>query len=179
MTWTAESEAAAWRRIAADKAEQGAEPVAWRAAPLTPQPIATPAAPEPSEAGEELDNAPAPLASSLSMSANLKGLAAREAASAPAPEPLKTPTPHAPTPHAPSQEMVNHPAHYHAAGGYEVIEIIEAWRLNFARGNALKYLARAGLKDPRTERQDLKKALWYIERELERLEREAGEECER
>lgn len=169
MTWTAESEAAAWRRLAADKAEQGAEPVAWRAAPLTPQPIATPAAPEPSEAGEELDNAPAPLASSLSMSANLKGLAAREAASAPAPEPLKTP----------SQEMINHPAHYHAAGGYEVIEIIEAWGLNFARGNALKYLARAGLKDPRTERQDLKKALWYIERELERLEREAGEEGER
>ena len=165
MTWTAESEAAAWRRLAAEKAEQGAEPVAWRAAPLTPQPLPSPAAPEPSEAGEELDNAPAPLASSLSMSANLKGLAAREAASAPAPEPLKTP----------SQEMINHPTHYHAAGGYEVIEIIEAWGLNFARGNALKYLARAGLKDPRTERQDLKKALWYIERELERLEREEGE----
>lgn len=71
-----------------------------------------------------------------------------------------------------STEAIDHPSHYHAESGLEVIEIIEAWGLNFNRGNALKYLARAGAKDPEREAEDLKKALWYIKRELQRLEGE-------
>jgi len=67
-------------------------------------------------------------------------------------------------------ERVNHPAHYHA-DTIEAIEVIEAWSLNFNRGNCVKYLSRAGLKDPTREIEDLKKALWYLKREIERLDR--------
>lgn len=70
----------------------------------------------------------------------------------------------------PEQERVNHPAHYHA-DTIEAIEVIEAWSLNFNRGNCIKYLSRAGLKDPTREIEDLKKALWYLKREIERLNR--------
>ena len=65
-------------------------------------------------------------------------------------------------------ERVNHPDHYHK-DTVEVITIIEAWSLNFARGNILKYLARAGHKDPSRELEDLEKAQWYLAREIERL----------
>lgn len=67
-------------------------------------------------------------------------------------------------------DKVNHPAHYNM-GGVEVIDAIEAWGLGkgFNRGNAIKYIARAGLKDPNTEIEDLEKAKWYIEREIGRL----------
>lgn len=65
-------------------------------------------------------------------------------------------------------ERVNHPAHYHA-DTIEAINVIEAWRLNFNRGNCVKYLSRAGLKDPARELEDLEKALWYLTREIERL----------
>ena len=65
-------------------------------------------------------------------------------------------------------ETVNHPAHYHA-DTIEVIEVIEAWKLNFNKGNVLKYIARAGRKDPARELEDLNKALWYLRREIERL----------
>lgn len=51
--------------------------------------------------------------------------------------------------------------YYH---GTRVMELIEAFRLNFCRGNALKYLLRAGKKTP-DKREDLKKALWYLERD--------------
>lgn len=72
---------------------------------------------------------------------------------------------------------VNHPAHYNA-GAVEVIEAIESWELNFARGNVVKYVARAGKKVPekcndlervRAELQDLQKARWYLNREIELL----------
>ena len=53
----------------------------------------------------------------------------------------------------------------------EVIDAIEAWGLNFHRGNAVKYIARAGKKDPTKEIEDLKKAEWYIHREIQRLEK--------
>lgn len=53
------------------------------------------------------------------------------------------------------------------SNGAEVIDITE--NLNYNRGNAVKYLSRAGLKNPETEVEDLKKALWYVERELKRL----------
>jgi hypothetical protein len=58
------------------------------------------------------------------------------------------------------------PAHYKAYP-HEVIDFTEC--LNFNRGNAVKYIARAGLKNPATEIEDLEKAAWYIARELKRL----------
>ena len=64
-------------------------------------------------------------------------------------------------------DVINHPAHY-TRYPVEVIELTE--HLNFCRGNAVKYITRAGLKDPNTEIEDLRKAAWYIKREIDRLE---------
>ena len=64
------------------------------------------------------------------------------------------------------KEMVDHPAHYNR-GKYEAIDIIEALEMNFNLGNAFKYLFRAGHKDDIV--QELKKARWYIDREIQRL----------
>jgi hypothetical protein len=66
-----------------------------------------------------------------------------------------------------SQEMVNHPDHYQG-GKYEVIDIIEDFGLNFSLGNAIKYILRAGHKDPQLKKEDLRKAVWYLERELKK-----------
>jgi hypothetical protein len=63
-------------------------------------------------------------------------------------------------------ESVNHPSHYQHQG-IEVIDLTE--HMNFCRGNAVKYLARAGFKNKATEIEDLKKAIWYINREIHRL----------
>ena len=63
-------------------------------------------------------------------------------------------------------DAVNHPAHY-TAYPVEVIELTE--HLNFCRGNAVKYLCRAGLKSKDTEVEDLEKARFYIQREIERV----------
>ena len=65
------------------------------------------------------------------------------------------------------KEMVDHPSHYNM-GKYEAIDVIEDWNLNFNLGNAVKYISRAGHKDDIV--QDLKKSLWYIEREIQRIE---------
>jgi hypothetical protein len=65
---------------------------------------------------------------------------------------------------------VNHPSHYADgwSNGAEVIDITE--HLNFNRGNAVKYLSRAGKKGgSEKELEDLQKALWYITREVQRL----------
>ncbi len=64
-------------------------------------------------------------------------------------------------------DQVNHPKHY-TFGKYEVIDVLEDWQLNFHLGNAVKYIARAGKKGDALE--DLKKALWYVEREIKRRE---------
>ena len=64
--------------------------------------------------------------------------------------------------------MVAHPPHYNA-GKFEVIEVIEDWKLGYHRGNAVKYIARAGLKDPTKEIEDLEKAVWYLKRFIETL----------
>lgn len=64
------------------------------------------------------------------------------------------------------EDVVNHPSHYKLPGGVEVIQVTR--HLNFNRGNAVKYLCRAGKKDD--ELQDLKKARFYIEDEINRLE---------
>lgn len=66
-------------------------------------------------------------------------------------------------------EKVNHPNHYGGADNpYEAIKVIEAWDLNFNLGNATKYISRAGKKGEITE--DLKKAIWYLQREVKKLE---------
>lgn len=67
----------------------------------------------------------------------------------------------------PRQDPVNHPAHYTRFKGIEVIQLTE--QLNFNVGNAVKYLARAGHKDDSKTIEDLRKAIWYTEREIERL----------
>ena len=68
-----------------------------------------------------------------------------------------------------SIDNVNHPSHYNS-GKIEVIEAIEDWDLNFHLGNSVKYIARAGKKDPGKVIEDLKKAAWYLKRKIELLE---------
>lgn len=65
-----------------------------------------------------------------------------------------------------NKETVNHPPHYQSSNGLEVIDIIEAFELNFNFGNAIKYILRAGKKGDFAE--DLKKAVWYLQREINR-----------
>lgn len=62
-------------------------------------------------------------------------------------------------------DSVNHPSHY-TDGKIEVIDFIEDKKLNFHRGNAVKYIARAGKKNPEKEIEDLEKAIWYLQREI-------------
>ena len=67
-----------------------------------------------------------------------------------------------------SLEAVNHPPHYNAnPSGVECITVVE--HMTFNIGNAVKYLWRAGLKGDLVE--DLEKAVWYIQREIERVRR--------
>ena len=60
-------------------------------------------------------------------------------------------------------DKVNSPKHYNA-GSIEVIDFIESHNFNFCLGNAIKYISRCNHKD--NKEQDLKKAIWYIEREI-------------
>lgn len=67
-------------------------------------------------------------------------------------------------------ETVNHPSHYGGADNpYEAIKVIEAWELGFNLGNTVKYISRAGKKA--NELEDLKKAAWYLSREIANLEK--------
>lgn len=66
------------------------------------------------------------------------------------------------------KEMVNHPSHYNQ-GSIEAIDYIESHKLSFCLGNVVKYITRA--KHKGTELQDLKKASWYLQREIDRLEK--------
>lgn len=68
----------------------------------------------------------------------------------------------------PANDPVNRPAHY-TDGKIEVIEFIEDKKLGFCLGNAVKYIARAGKKDPTKTVEDLNKAKWYIERRIKEL----------
>lgn len=63
---------------------------------------------------------------------------------------------------------VTHPSHYNS-GKIEVIEAIEDWKLCYHLGNSVKYIARAGKKDPSKEIEDLEKAAWYLKRKIEKL----------
>ena len=68
-------------------------------------------------------------------------------------------------------EYINHPQHYGGESNtYEVIKVIEALEMDFHLGNTFKYIARAGKKGTDKEIQDLKKALWYLERKIQLLE---------
>ena len=67
-------------------------------------------------------------------------------------------------------DAVNHPSHYTAYKGIEVIQLTE--QMNFNRGNAVKYIARAGLKNKDKEVEDLQKAIWYSKREIQRIQKE-------
>ena len=64
-----------------------------------------------------------------------------------------------------NNNLVNHPPHYNQ-NGIEVIDVIEAYNLNYRLGNVIKYILRSDLKG--NKKQDLEKALWYLEREVEK-----------
>lgn len=73
-----------------------------------------------------------------------------------------------------ANDPVSHPSHY-TSGKYEVIDIIEdqlglPGLRGFCLGNAIKYICRAGKKDPSKTREDLKKAEWYLHHYIEREE---------
>ena len=70
-------------------------------------------------------------------------------------------------------DNVNHPKHYNShPSGVECIEITE--HMNFCLGNAMKYIWRASLKGKEVE--DLRKARWYIDREISRILNEKNHE---
>ena len=65
---------------------------------------------------------------------------------------------------------INHPDHYGGKDNtYEAIKIIEAYDLNFSLGNVIKYVLRAGKKSENAI-EDLEKAKWYVQRQIEFLE---------
>lgn len=71
-------------------------------------------------------------------------------------------------------DNVNHPSHY-TFGKIEVIDFIEDKKLGFHLGNAVKYISRAGRKNPDKTVEDLRKAVWYINRQIQRLEGEGND----
>lgn len=69
----------------------------------------------------------------------------------------------------PETEKVEHPQHYGGKDNpFETIKVIDAWNLNFNLGNAVKYISRAGKKDLDKYVLDLRKAVFYIEHEIEK-----------
>lgn len=71
-----------------------------------------------------------------------------------------------------THDPVNHPQHYTwLPNGIEAIDITE--NFNFTLGNALKYILRAGRKGD-SQVEDLRKARWYLDREITRLTRESA-----
>ncbi len=64
---------------------------------------------------------------------------------------------------------VDHPNHYNK-GKYEAIDVIEDWGLDFHCGNVIKYIARHRHKN--NKKQDIEKAIWYLQRYLEVLDNE-------
>ena len=67
-------------------------------------------------------------------------------------------------------DNVDHPSHYGGKDNpYETIKVIDSWNLDFCLGNAVKYISRAGKKDKDKHIEDLRKAIFYIEHEIELL----------
>lgn len=77
-------------------------------------------------------------------------------------EPMEAPPP---IPSQPVDDISN--PEYYRSNGMEAIDMIEAFNLGYSLGNAVKYLIRAGKKGPAVD--DLRKARWYIDREISRL----------
>ena len=71
-------------------------------------------------------------------------------------------------------DPVNHPAHY-TDGQIEVIDFIDDKQLSYCLGNAVKYISRAGKKDPAKTIEDLQKAVWYLNHEIEKRKQEAAQ----
>lgn len=68
-----------------------------------------------------------------------------------------------------NREQVDHPSHYGGENNpYEAIKVIQAWNLGFCLGNAIKYISRAGKKDPAKLVEDLEKARWYLDEAIKR-----------
>ena len=67
-----------------------------------------------------------------------------------------------------THDSIHRPAHYAEGRIYEPIAVIEDWDLNYRLGNTVKYISRAGRKQNALE--DLKKARWYLDREIDSLE---------
>ncbi len=75
------------------------------------------------------------------------------------------------------KEQVNHPSHYGGKDNpYEAIKVIEAWDLDFCLGNTVKYISRAGKKEGNNLKQDLEKAMWYLQRRINQLKNK-NHEC--
>lgn len=87
----------------------------------------------------------------------------------PAPEPVAAPLAWRESPDP--GDAVDHPVHYSSGRTYEPIDVIEDWELGFHLGNAVKYIARCGRKEGEDPAECLKKAVWYLEREIARRER--------
>jgi hypothetical protein len=68
------------------------------------------------------------------------------------------------------KESQTNPAYYSKITP-QPIEAIEGWGLNFHLGNAVKYIARAGKKDKESEKLDLLKAIWYLQRAVSNIEK--------
>ena len=71
-------------------------------------------------------------------------------------------------------DVVKRPSHYQGAGGLQAIDVIEAFGLQGNKWQAAKYILRAGKKEKNSELQDLKKAAFYINREIENVENGQG-----
>jgi len=67
-------------------------------------------------------------------------------------------------------EIVDHPDHYGGDTTYETIKVIMAWGLGFNLGNCVKYISRAGKKNQDLILEDLKKARFYLNYEIDLLE---------
>lgn len=65
-------------------------------------------------------------------------------------------------------DMIN-PHHYRGDRRFEPIEVIEDWQLNYRLGNALKYISRNGRKPGENPVEGLKKAVWYLQREIDAI----------
>lgn len=70
-----------------------------------------------------------------------------------------------------TSDPVNQPAHYNN-NGIETIDVIEAWGLDkdYYLGNAVKYISRAGKKNPGKFKEDIEKAIWYLKRRIHEQE---------
>lgn len=66
-------------------------------------------------------------------------------------------------------DLVNFPPHYRPGHPYETINVIEAWGLGYHLGNAVKYISRAGHKDPKQTIRDLEKGQWYLNKYINKL----------